>query len=272
MKKLEAQQGLLADEPEGMDIGGLLETVVRGVKRGGGLLGELVNPAELQAPTFIHGPERERNFQNWFGDSVAVDKAGKPLELYHGTVSDFDAFDNSKLESRTPSVASAIGHFFTSNPRVADRFAGASIMQRVMGKTEPGNTVPVNLRLQNPVVFESSFSDPQYTQAHLDKRYKDAYRALHKELGMDNVGLNQSFESQVERAKRWRDSMIEKGHDGVILRNTIRDAEADTDPSDHYIIFEPEQAKGIYNRGTYNPEDPDLLGMLRRGARNTIRG
>lgn len=271
MRKLEYQQGLLEETPDELDPLSLLGSAVSGISRkAGGLLGELLTPSTLEAPTFVRGPEREQNFQRWFQQSQAVDEEGKPLQLYHGTKADFDRFDNSYLESATPSVASAIGHFFTNSPSVADRFAGASLMQQVMGKTQPGNTVPVNLRLQNPVVFESSFSDPQYTQAQNDKRYKDAYRALHKQLGMDNPGLNQSFEAQVERARRWRDAMIEKGHDGVILRNTIRDSESDSLPSDHYIIFDPNQAKSIYNRGTYSLEDDDLLGMLRKGRINNV--
>jgi hypothetical protein len=269
VRKLEYQQGLLEETPDELDPLSLLGAAATGISRkAGGLLGELLTPSTLEAPTFVRGPEREQNFANWFQQSQAVDEQGNPLKLYHGTKADFDRFDNSYLESATPSVASALGHNFTTEPSVADRFAGASLMQQVMGKTKPGSTIPVNLRLQNPVVFESSFSDPEYTQAHLDKRYKDAYRALHKTLGMDNPGLNQSYEAQVKRAKAWRDSMMEKGHDGIILRNTIRDADSGT--SDHYIIFDPNQAKSIYNRGTYSLEDDDLLGMLRRGSNNNV--
>jgi hypothetical protein len=30
---------------------------------------------------------------------------------------------------------------------------------------------------------------------------------------------------------------------------------------DSYLVFRPTQIKSIHNRGTYNPDDPDLLGM-----------
>jgi len=255
-------QGLLEEQ----EAPGIPETLAGAVARlrGGGLLAELIDPPQLNEPdsTLIMGPQRQRNFERFFQDSVVRDEDGEPVIVYHGTKADFDRFDNSYLESATPSVASALGHNFTTEPSVADRFAGASLMQQVMGKTKPGSTIPVNLRLQNPVVFESSFSDPEYTQAHLDKRYKDAYRALHKALGMDNPGLNQSYEAQVKRAKAWRDSMMEKGHDGIILRNTIRDADSGT--SDHYIIFDPKQAKSIFNDGTYDLDDDNFMSQLRR--------
>ena len=90
--------------------------------------------------------------------------------------------------------------------------------------------------------------------------------------GVKPKPFSTEYYDKVQEAQKFRKLLQNHGHDGIILRNTLMDAEADTDPSDHYIIFEPEQAKGIYNRGTYNPEDPDLLGMLRRGAQNTIRG
>lgn len=36
------------------------------------------------------------------------------------------------------------------------------------------------------------------------------------------------------------------------------------------IVPQPNQAKSIYNRGTYSLEDDDLLGMLRRGSNNNV--
>ena len=229
MKKLEAQQGLLADEPEGIDIGGLLETVARGVKRGGGLLGELVNPAGLQAPTFIHGPERERNFQNWFGDSKVVEEAGKPRKLYHGTAANFNEFKLAGKQQRTPEDALnwfkeriaknkniplhswRMGTFFTPKPDYASSYADSN----------RGVVYPVNLKADNPAWY-------------------------------DNVN------------KTYKLTIPDKTPDALIIHH-------DGDINE-VVVPQPTQIKSIYNRGTYNPEDPDLLGMLRRGARNTIRG
>ncbi len=272
MRKLEYQQGLLEEPPDGLDPLSLLGAAATGISRkAGGLLTELLTPNTSEAPTFLRGPERERNFKNWFGDSKVVDEAGNPLKLYHGTVSDFDAFDNAYLTEETPSPPSALGHFFTENPRVSNRFAGADLNSVIMNRAERhGRNLPVNLRLEKPFVLESNIKD-NGTQNWLDKRYMDAYELLYEVgLGGWNKGVkpepfSPEYYDKVKEAQKFRKLLQNHGHDGIILRNTLMDAEADTDPSDHYIIFDPNQAKGIYNRGTYSLEDDDLLGMLKRG-------
>jgi hypothetical protein len=67
---------------------------------------------------------------------------------------------------------------------------------------------------------------------------------------------------------------VEKGKDGAIIKNVIDygpggysgTAEKGTD----YVVFRPEQIKSIYNRGTFNPADPNiyrgLIPMLAGGG------
>lgn len=42
------------------------------------------------------GNRTSSNFARWFSDSQAVTSEGKPLVVFHGTTSDFDAFDMDK--------------------------------------------------------------------------------------------------------------------------------------------------------------------------------
>lgn len=75
-------------------------------------------------------------FKRWFGDSKVVDAAGKPRMVYHGTSSDFGAF-NKDLASRAQG-----GFFFASAPDMASGYAAG----------EGGNVIPVYLSMQNPLV------------------------------------------------------------------------------------------------------------------------
>jgi len=269
VRKLEYQQGLLEETPDELDPLSLLGAAATGISRkAGGLLGELLTPSTLEAPTFVRGPEREQNFANWFQESQAVDNQGQPLKLYHGTKADFDRFDNEYLESATPSVPSNLGFFFTQNPRVSNQFAGADLRKVIMNQATPGGrSLPVNLRLNNPYVLESQIPEGA-TQNWMDKRYTDAYELLYGlHLGgwPKPLAKTREYSDAEDAAINFRRQLEGQGYDGVILRNTLMDSESPNDPSDHYIIFDPNQAKGIYNRGTYSLEDDDLLGMLKRG-------
>ena len=51
--------------------------------------------------------------------------------------------------------------------------------------------------------------------------------------------------------------------DGIIIRNTIDDiGERSQGIQDTYIVFKPEQIKSVNNRGTFNPEDPNIYKFL----------
>lgn len=40
---------------------------------------------------------KENTFSSWFGNSVLIDKNGQPIKFYHGTNSNFDAFDKEYI-------------------------------------------------------------------------------------------------------------------------------------------------------------------------------
>jgi len=96
-QKLEASQSGLLDD-ESIDIRDILTSAVSRVPMVGGLLAEIVDPPEANAgASIIYGPEREENFKRWFGDSGMVDEEGNPLVMYHGTNTDFPAFEGSQM-------------------------------------------------------------------------------------------------------------------------------------------------------------------------------
>ena len=62
---------------------------------------------------------------------------------------------------------------------------------------------------------------------------------------------------------RWARKM---GYDGVIIRNVIDSGpsgrympDAAMEPNDVYVAFEPTQIKSVFNKGTWNPNDPRIL-------------
>jgi hypothetical protein len=56
------------------------------------------------------------------------------------------------------------------------------------------------------------------------------------------------------------DNIRSEGYDGVIYKPApLKTVEGDEILSDEYIVFDPKQIKSaIGNRGTYDPNDPDI--------------
>lgn len=86
-------------------------------------------------------------FQNWFGDSKAVDDAGQPLRVYHGTGGDFSVFSRDRAGAATGAANTGMGFFFTSNADVAGNYARMSRDAQAI--------MPVYLSLQNPLRLEA---------------------------------------------------------------------------------------------------------------------
>ncbi|PPD48391.1 MAG: hypothetical protein CTY14_02190 [Methylotenera sp.] len=85
-------------------------------------------------------------FKAWFGDSKVVDADGKPLVVYHGTQSDFNAFDKSKDKFNRG--------FWFSTSSVANRFAMAE-----RGKDGGDNVMPAYLSIKNPYFYDANAID-----------------------------------------------------------------------------------------------------------------
>lgn len=75
-------------------------------------------------------------FKQWFGDSKATTKAGKPVTFYHATNGDFSVFDTTKAGSSTNYAASGLGIFMTPNESTASRY-GDNVMQLYVRAEKP---------------------------------------------------------------------------------------------------------------------------------------
>ena len=65
----------------------------------------------------VFNQSSNNNFDNFFGDSKAVDEDGKPKRLWHGAVSTFEIFDKEKAQ---PEGDMGAGFYFTDNENDAD--------------------------------------------------------------------------------------------------------------------------------------------------------
>lgn len=250
-RKLEQQQGLL-DEPAEMSESDFLESIARMIfRKGGGLLGELLNPPETgldegylddQGRLVVTEPlVRERNFRNWFGDSLIKDREGNPIVFYHGTQRDFDRFDpDAGSTSLADDTVGTGAMFFTQDRKFADEFAGrmpnyvrdedGEFVLDEDGKRIDeyrGQTMPVYLNVENPMVYTGGRYDAE------------------------------TMKERIEEAKA-------EGYDALIMKDFTDYGNPYTMPryrQNEIIIFDPRKVKSIHNRGTYNPDDPDLLGM-----------
>ena len=350
---------------------GLLETLdLKGVKPGRmnpvtGLLNEVVNPPALNQPdpNIIMGPERVKNFQNWFKESKVVDDYGRPLTLYHGTTHDFNEFD--------PGVSDNEGYFgsaiyMTTSPDDASENYGASgpdLKSRIEKRAEEMNyesyenaevdyeeanlekakeelmgpaerVIPVHAAIQNPVYLtksdtnnyinfkdifniegppsESDYETEDEYYAALDEHYETSGDEMFQEI---NDALRTAFyQSDEEAGYKWSDFsehvvgplldavmendgevnpqdinniirensyMADHMNPGETIKNFFKELGYDgiimnaydyfpnmrhTDDAQHYIIFDPTKVKGMFNRGTYDPNNPDYLSSVRSGS------
>lgn len=162
-------------------------------------------------------------FGRWFGDSKTVDENGDPLVLYHGTAFSFSAF--TKGEAKHIDLP---GYYFTPDPAVADNFSASASRKEIrdaegyIAGYDGANTVPVYLSLKNPA--EIRLTD----------------RETGKMTGSNEV------RDMLERAQA-------AGHDGAIITGW-----ADGSGKVQYVAFSPTQIKSIYNRGTWDAQDPRI--------------
>lgn len=117
-------------------------------------------------------------FQKWFGDSKVVDKKGDADVVYHGTGADFTTFDSKRAGASGEHATAPLGHFFTEDRALADRYADRA-----------SEGVPA------------------------DKRVVDAYLSVKKPYEL-NLADAQKIETPAE-ARELRARLEKEGYDGI---------------------------------------------------------
>lgn len=207
----------------------------------------------------INTPE----FKNWSGGSEVVTaeqsesynfETGKAVtvEGFHGTSEDFNTFKGKMF-------------FFSDNENIAAGY----------GSKEPMN---VYITMKNPLIVDAygqSF-DEIYNAYGFKKKYseltEDDYKKLAKTYDISiedakeffpkeedgEVNLARAYGEKPRSTNDWAKYAKSKGYDGVIIRDVNDTADISTSRSTDYIVFNSNQIKSVYNRGTFSPESDNI--------------
>jgi hypothetical protein len=169
------------------------------------------------------------SFKKWFGKSKVVDKDGKPLVMYHGTDAEEDF---SVFKKRAGMI------FFSSDPEFASIYARVS-----------GRVYPVYIKAEN--IFEAG-----------NKNQIEQIRKTAKSLGLENdietwLGMTLERFEEITKDANWIE--LEEWD----IRRAIKLAGFDAmyveeQGIKNIAVFDESQIKSIYNRGTFDPTDPDI--------------
>ena len=237
------RDGVWAVRQDGRAYGPPLNSEDAAQKVADRLNGEMQQPGftvtpKMSEPLPLFSPRRQTEtpeFKAWFGDSKVVDADGKPLVVYHGTMSDFSVFDVESPD-KFDSGWLGRGFYFTTSKSTADDYAGF----REKGNAE-SNIMPVYLSISNPLKLRLSMKNTKSQEMALALKVD-----LKKQLAYDK-----------EDAEFLRDAAIEQGYDGVTFEYT--------DGSKEIVAFSPTQIKSaIGNNGQFSPTDPDIRRSTRR--------
>lgn len=181
-------------------------------------------------------------FQSFFEGSQVVDEQGQPQVVFKGMPG--KDTEGNVIESIDRTTSEFPPKDF--KPRRTGRLAGffsssSEVADRFAGLHRGGN-FPVFLDMKNPFIIDAK------------GRPAGAFQ-------FDRVGAPEDVDS-------FFDALENPEFDGVIIRNTEQEG-------DVFVPKTPSQIKSIFNRGTFDPSDPDILNQgpvdQRAVLRNSLR-
>ena len=184
--------------------------------------GAVFHPEHLSAggtedSAFIpHGDqEREQNLLQFMeGNHPDV-----PHVAYHGTADNIHDEFRHEHQNKKDAGWLGKGFYFSNNTGLANSYAA------LKAGSQP-NVMPVHLSMKNP--YHATMKDKERIMLALRRGEHDA-------------------------PENFTNSLIEKGHDGVILDYGMKDN------TKELVAFHPHQIKSATgNRGTFDPKNPDI--------------
>ena len=188
------------------------------------------------------------SFKKWFKGSKVVDEQGKPLVVYHGTNVSFNKFDIEDADEQIGNLFSdpiQKEFSFTDNPKVSDGYANS--MEWLGWNPQ---VFPVYLKLENPAIYD--VKGKNWGKFKIWNGRKDVgvleLANLHRE--------GESFDDKRNPGKK----INFKKTDGVIFKNIneLGSGKNSKTLGTTYQVFEPTQIKSVFNKGTFNPNDPRI--------------
>jgi hypothetical protein len=178
-------------------------------------------------------------FKRWFAGSVVNDGAGNPIEVYHRTDAEFDAFDTVDF-----------GSWFAENPETAmlygDRGDGEPRMISAWLSAKKPLIIPESVDLSEMISVAESLEAINAANG-TDIKPSRNWPADYEGNAAEWIGLDPFM---VEEAKK-------RGFDSMLAYEQGERT---------WNVFEPEQIKSTGNRGTFNPDSPNMLDSRPDGA------
>ena len=220
--------------------------------------------------TLVPKKESDKNFNEKFKDTTVVDEKNKPRVMYHGRNKDFESFDTTNTKTKTQELGTHIG-----TAEQANEFA----------TREGGNVVPTYLDVKNPLRlddyggfgpsevldqlrmrgdFDEDLLDEIDDIASPAKQNKaiinllksngyDGIVYLNKREGLNLKGTDKEVSTKIDELQNYDDETLIKKYGA----------------KDSYIIFDPTQAKSIFNKGSWSGSD-DRLNYNKGGTVNDM--
>ncbi len=150
---------------------------------------------------------------------------------------------------RSEGKSAGTGTFFSSSPDVAATYNTSS----------EHNMVPAYLSLKKPFIVD--FGGANWNRAGSNAIVELPDGSEDDLLSYFNAGMDEMVSTDdVARLAR------EQGYDGVIIKNVVDHGPAGRfatkeaeNPSTIYVAFQPEQVKSVFNKGEFDPTNPNML-------------
>lgn len=187
-----------------------------------------------------------------------LDKAGKPVTLYHSTPNTFDKFDDAMLGSNTGYDNTALGHFVTPDKDFSKRFIDIDNV----GKT--GKTMELQANVKNPITHPY-MAGQKYNGKELDKKVEDYFIATNNQDGLaslrklaeeDGTSLYDAYmdltfggDSPFEYSADDRKALLDNGYDAVEVvegpKSGLVEGSKDNTPVSSYAVFNGENLRPV---------------------------
>jgi hypothetical protein len=243
-------------------------------------------PEQTVTPTDAE-PVDSPEFKRWFGNSKAVDANGKPMVMYHGTASDFNAFDGATFVTDDENEASRYAEFkalLAANPDLellADEVASEGDPDSNMGGgslTDYGldglrdladineielnegtpKVIPLYVKAENPLDLRDYGSsigsvkglwDELHSKGLLDEKWNDLDDDVKNEIRDEyrDKALYTFLENE-----GIHQAAFKKGYDSIAFVDQALDGQR---LHDAWLLKEPEQLKAAKGNTTFDPAD-----------------
>jgi hypothetical protein len=194
-------------------------TRIGSIERGDGTVGK----GALEKLDQVMQSERLQTpeFKKWFGNSTIVNPDGTPMPMYHGSMGSGLPGTN-EISVFDPNVGTYKGSYFSSDPSYANQYAQNS---------QGGASVyQVYIKIEKPFVIDLDTNGTSGAIV-IDGKIEGFYR----DLSIDAINKLKSL-----------------GYDGITAKWKGND-------TFEVVTFLPEQIKSVFNQGTWDPNNPNIL-------------